>query len=164
MSRRTIRFGVVVGLIGGGLMAAWIMAVSAATGNGFLTPVNLIAHTFWDGAPLDGAFEPAALVLGVATHLTIAISIGLVLAALVEQRALDGGAVFLLAVMLGTGAWVVQAFAWPAVDGEASSSVVPWAFAGAHVIFSVGSALVLNRLERLSPDLPGTGSAVAVGA
>ena len=151
MTRRTARFGILVGLTGGTLMAMWVMAVSALTGHGFLTPVNLIAHTLWRGAPLDGQFTLASLELGLLIHLTISICIGLVLAVLVERQALDGAVVFFLALLLGMGAWVVQSFAWPSIDDAAGSSMVPWIFAMAHVIFSVGSAIALNRLINRSP-------------
>lgn len=151
MNRRTIQFGLLVGVIGGTLMALWIMTMSAVLGNGFVTPVNLIAHTFWRGAPIGGAFDLGALALGLAIHLTIAISLGLLLATLVERGALDGGVIFFLALGLGVSAWIVQAFAWPTLDPSASSAVTPWVFALAHVIFSVGAAVTLMRLEVVSP-------------
>lgn len=152
MNKRTLKFGVLIGLTGGTLMAAWIMIFSAITGNGFLTPLNLIAHTFWRDAPLDGAIRLGAIELGLLIHLTISISIGIVLAILVEHEELDGAMVFFLALGLGAGAWVVQTFAWSSIDGAASASMTPWVFAVAHVIFAVGSALVLRRLTAFAPE------------
>ena len=150
MQRRTIGFGLLVGLTGGSLMALWAMVALAATGHGFFTPVNLIAHTLWRGAPLDGSFVPAALILGLTVHLAISTAVGTTLAWFVVRGSLDGGIVFFLALGLGVGAWIVQAFAWPAVDNSASASFTPWVLAVAHVLFALGAALALNRLEQTS--------------
>lgn len=46
-------------------------------GNGFFKPVNLIAHTFDRGAPLDARFSIAALLIGIAS-VTVAALIALV--------------------------------------------------------------------------------------
>ena len=150
MQGRTIRFGLLVGLTGGSLMALWAMVALGATGHGFFTPVNLIAHTLWRGAPLGGGFVPTAFVLGLAVHLAISTAVGTVLAWFVVRGSLDGSVVFVLALGLGAGAWVVQAFAWPAVDSSASASFTPWVLAVAHVLFALGAALALNRLEQAS--------------
>lgn len=149
MNTRTLRFGLVVGVAGGLLMAAFAMSALAITGHGFFTVVNLIAHTFWKGAPLDGQFLPAAFALGLTVHLIISIAIGTMLAVLVERGALDGGTVFLLGIALGVSAWVVQSFAWPALDANASATFTPWVLAIAHLLFGVGSAMTLTKLEHL---------------
>jgi hypothetical protein len=150
MQVRTIRFGLLVGVTGGSVMALWAMGALAATGHGFFTPVNLIAHTAWRGAPLDGRFVPAAFALGLFIHLTISTIVGTVLAGFVERGSLDGGIVFFVAMVVGVVAWVVQAFAWPAVDSTASASFTPWVLAVAHVLFALGAAQALRRLEQTS--------------
>lgn len=148
MDLRTIRFGLAVGLIGGALMALWAMLALAVTGHGFWTPVNLIAHTFWHGAPLDGHFNVAAMALGLTVHLAIAATIGTVLASFVARGELDGGVIFIVALAVGFGAWVVQAFAWPSLDSSASSAFTPWVLATAHVVFALGAARALDHLLR----------------
>ncbi len=50
-------------------------------------------------------------------------------------------------LVLGMGAWAVQAFAWPALDSSASSTFTPWVFAVADMMFAVGAAMMLLRLE-----------------
>lgn len=147
MNGRTVKFGLLVGMVGGTGMAMWSMMALAVTGHGFWTPVNLIAHTFWKGAPLDGAFSMPALAIGMSVHLMISMAIGLVMAVLVEHRALDGLSVLTVGLVLGVGAWTVQAFAWPAVDSTASSTFTPWVFAVADVMFAMGAAMMLLRLE-----------------
>jgi hypothetical protein len=49
MSAVNARVGALAGLLGGVVMAMWSMVAFAATGAGFWTPVNLIAHTIWRG-------------------------------------------------------------------------------------------------------------------
>ncbi len=147
MNARTVKFGILVGLVGGMGMAMWSMMALAVTGHGFWTPVNLIAHTFWKGAPLGGAFSMPALAIGMGVHLMISMAIGLVMAVLVEHRVLDGLSVVTVGLVLGMGAWAVQAFAWPALDSSASSTFTPWVFAVAHMMFAVGAAMMLLRLE-----------------
>ncbi len=50
MTRSLPALGAVGGLLGGMVMAMWSMIVMWLTGEGLWTPLNLIAHTFWDGA------------------------------------------------------------------------------------------------------------------
>lgn len=61
MKTSTVRAGVTGGVLGGMVMAFWSMTVLWYTGAGFWMPLNLIAHTFWRWAPLNGTFSPAAL-------------------------------------------------------------------------------------------------------
>lgn len=61
MNAKTIRNGAVIGAVAGMMMAMWSMVALAVTGHGFWAPVNAIAHTVWDSAPLDGTFDVAAL-------------------------------------------------------------------------------------------------------
>jgi hypothetical protein len=44
-------------------MAIWSMIVLWLTGTGFWSPLNLIAHILWRGAPLGAAFSSGAQVL-----------------------------------------------------------------------------------------------------
>lgn len=148
MDLRTIRFGLAVGLIGGALMALWAMLALAITGNGIWTPLNLIAHTFWHDAPLDGQFSLAAMTLGLMVHLTISAIVGTVIASFVVRGALDGGVLFVVALAVGFSAWMVQAFAWPSIDSAASNAFTPWVLATAHVVFALGAARALERLLR----------------
>ncbi|MBS1849104.1 MAG: hypothetical protein JST73_12580, partial [Actinobacteria bacterium] len=73
--------------------------------------------------------------------------LGTVIAFLVERGSLDGGAIFLLAIGAGGTAWMLQAIAWTALDTQAHSAFTPWVLAVAHLVFAVGTATVLTRLE-----------------
>lgn len=154
MTTRTLRFGLLIGVTGGLLMAAFAMTAMAATGHGFFTIVNLIAHTFWKGAPVDGRFVAPAFILGLAIHLAISVTLGTLLAFLVERGALDGGIVFFIGLALGGSAWVVQAFAWPALDTTASAAFTPWILAVAHLVFALGAAWTLLRIEHRLDQRP----------
>ena len=147
MNKRVLKFGIWIGLIGGGLMALFAMTAMKLLGHGFLTPVNLFAHTFWADAPLNGSFTVASFELGLAIHLAISIAIGITLAFIVETGQLDTGTVFFLALGVGACAWIVQSFAWTAVDSDAHAAFTPWVLAVAHVVFALGAAWFLNRLE-----------------
>jgi hypothetical protein len=57
MNRQTLHSGALGGMLGGAMMAMWSMIVLWLTGVGFWTPLNLIAHTLWRGAPLDATFS-----------------------------------------------------------------------------------------------------------
>lgn len=147
MNRRTLRFGMLIGMVGGAAMAMGSMIVFAVTGRGFWMPVNLIAHTVWHGAPLNGAFSVPALLLGMTVHLSISMMIGIVMAVLIAYEEFHGLMVFVVALCLGMGAWVVQTFVWPAIDPTASAAFSPWIFAVAHALFSAGAAMALLRFE-----------------
>jgi hypothetical protein len=57
MNRQTLHSGALGGMLGGAMMAMWSMIVLWLTGVVFWTPLNLIAHTLWRGAPLDATFS-----------------------------------------------------------------------------------------------------------
>jgi hypothetical protein len=80
MNRQALRSGALGGMLGGAMMAMWSMVVLWLTGVGFWTPLNLIAHTLWRGAPLDATFSWGALLLGMVVHMMMATLLGMVFA------------------------------------------------------------------------------------
>jgi hypothetical protein len=64
-------------MAGGAVMAMFSMIMLRLAGSGFWTALNLIAHTFWRSAPVDGRFSVAALATGMAVHLTMAMLFGI---------------------------------------------------------------------------------------
>jgi hypothetical protein len=60
------------GLAGALVFLLFSMIYFVATGKGFWTPVNLIAHTIDRGAPLDGRFSLSALVIGFVSTAVVA--------------------------------------------------------------------------------------------
>jgi hypothetical protein len=81
MKARVVRAGIVGGIAGGAVMAVFSMMMLWLAGSGFWTPLNLIAHTFWRAAPLDGTFSGPALVIGMAVHMMMAMLFGTMIAA-----------------------------------------------------------------------------------
>ncbi len=141
MDIRSLRGGAVAGMLGGAMMAMFSMVALAATGKGFWTPVNLIAHTVWDEAPLDGAFSGGGLVVGIAVHMAVSMMLGVatVLVAGRVGRAAPGA----LAVGLGIAgmAWVGQRIVWPAIDEAAASAFTDWVLLVGHVPFGMVAGL-----------------------
>ena len=153
MNTRIARLGTLTGIFGGVAMALFAMTATALSGHGFFTLTNVIAHTLWHGAPLDGEYVFSALVIGLAVHLVVSITVGTVIAFFVERGSLDGGIVFLVAVVIGVGAWMTQSIVWPRLDDAAHNEFIPWVLAVAHVVFAVGGATALQRLgSRVATD------------
>jgi hypothetical protein len=141
MNTRVLRAGIAGGMTGGAVMGAFSMIMLWLAGSGFWTPVNLVAHTFWRSAPLDGRFSSAALVIGMAAHLTMAMLLGILIAAgavrLPGARSLVIAAGMLFTVLL----WAVMQYViWRAVDAAAARDFTPWVFAIAHLLFGMMGA------------------------
>lgn len=129
-------------------MALFAMTATWATGRGFFTVVNLFAHTFWNDAPMGGTFTLASFELGLLIHLVMSTIVGTTIAWLVAKGQLDAGIVILFGVGIGGAVWVVQAFAWPAIDADAQHQFTPWILASAHLVFALGAATFLTWLQR----------------
>ena len=144
MNRRIIGVGALTGLAGGTTMALFAMVATWATGRGLFTVVNAFAATFWQGAPTDHTFAPAAFALGLLIHLVVSIVVGTTIAWSVDRGQLDAGIIILLGVAVGTGAWVVQSVVWAAIDADAQQRFTPWILATAHLVFALGAAAFLT--------------------
>ena len=147
MNANLVRRGAIAGMIGGAVMAMWSMVVLAATGAGFWQPLDLIAHTVWRGAPLNGTFSAGALVLGMAIHMMTSAMLGVVIAG-AAQRLRSVGA---LAAGMGVGlsVWLVNQYAvWPLIDSASADRFTPWVFAVGHVMYGVATALVALRVTQ----------------
>ena len=145
MDSTVIRRGALAGMAGGVVMAMWSMLALAASGHGFFTPVNLIAHTIWNGAPLGGGFALGALALGMVVHLATSMMIGVGIAVVVQRLGADRARGAALGMAAGLGVWLVNQYVvWPALDSVAAGRFTPWVFALGHVMFGVvaGAAAV----------------------
>lgn len=138
---RVLRVGILAGIGAGAVMALWSMAAMWVTGSGFWLPMNLIAHTFYRSAPLDGTFSAAALFIGLAVHMTVASIFGIAIAGLAQRlrRArmlvIAGGLLFAVVV------WpLMQWGVWYSIDEPAAEGFKEWIFAGAHLIFGIAVA------------------------
>jgi len=128
-------------MIAGAVMALWAMAAMWVTGSGFWTQVNLIAHTFYRSAPLNGTFSASALVIGLAVHMTVASIFGTTIALLAQRMpgarslVIAGGVLFVAVV------WpVMQWEVWYRLDETAAEGLNDWIFAVAHLLFGLTAA------------------------
>jgi len=146
---RALRVGVPGGIAAGTVMALWSMAAMWVIGSGFWTPLNLIAHTFYRSAPLDGMFSPVAVVIGLAVHMTVASIFGIAIALLAgwlprtRVLVIVGGVLFVAVV------WpVMQWGVWYKLDETAAEGFSEWVFALAHLVFGlIAAGLAMIGIE-----------------
>jgi hypothetical protein len=142
MNTKILRAGVAGGMAGGAVMAMFSMIMLWAAGSGFWTPLNLIAHTVWRSAPLDGRFSVAALVIGMAVHLTMAMLFGTVIAAAAVRLPASRSLVIAAGMLFTALLWAVMQYGiWRAVDATAARDFTPWVFAVAHLMFGMLAAM-----------------------
>lgn len=144
------------GLVGGGVMAAFLMASFALQGRGLWTPVNAI------GATLPAYRPPASLVgfggasiAGLVLHLAVStlwgLAYGVILAAFVPRRIRSFGWESLYALGWGSMLWVfsglllfTQAFA-PVLVQIVSPT---WSFFVGHLVYALATAWLLAAWTR----------------
>jgi hypothetical protein len=141
MNARVMRAGIAGGIAGGMVMAAISMIDLWLAGSGFWTPLNLIAHTFWRAAPLDGTFSAAALVIGVGVHMTMAILVGTLIAAAAYRLPTARSLVIAGGMLFAALPWAVMQYGiWRAIDAAAAQASTGWVFAVAHLLFGMMAA------------------------
>ncbi len=143
LTRTLVRAGALAGLTGGAVMAMLSMVLMWLTGGGFWAPLNLIAHTFWRSAPLNGTFSAAALIIGLAIHMMMAAFFGLVI--VLVARHLPGVRSIVVAVgLLLVGAvWPAMQYGlWRAIDPVAARDFTPWVLAIGHLMFGILAATI----------------------
>lgn len=155
MDVKTIKVGALGGMLAGAMMAMFAMLamwLDNVSDTGFWTPVNLIAHTFWRGAPLDEEFSVGALILGIVVHMMMAMMLGAVIALIVSRIAAlraNLGSRLATGVAVGLMVWVVMQYViWPLVDEPAADAFTPWIFAVSHVVFGMTLAVTLYSVSR----------------
>lgn len=154
MPTRVIGAGGLGGLIGGVVMGMWSMVILWLTGVGFWAPLNLIAHTFWRGAPLGAGFSWRALVIGLVAHMVVSVLLGLLFAALAglaPARMVSQAMLPLWGVLYGLVVLLVNHYGiWPAIDEAAAEAFTPWVFAVGHALYGqvVGWTLAMMAPRR----------------
>lgn len=139
--RRALRVGVPTGIAAGVVFAVWSMVAMWLTGSGFWIPLNLIAHTFYRSAPLNGTFSAPALVIGLAVHMTVAIVFGTALVAIAQRLPASRSLVIAGGILFVAVVWpVMQYGVWYSIDEDAAEGFTDWIFAGAHLIFGLTAA------------------------
>lgn len=137
MQSKDVRDGALLGMAGGAMMAMWSMIALAVSGDGFWTPVNLIAHTVWRGAPLDGAFSAGGLALGLMLHMMLSAMLGVGIVTMARPAGHSVGAVVGVAFGVTAAAYVGQLVLWHAIDDASASAFTGWVLAVGHVAFAM---------------------------
>ncbi len=168
MNARVVRAGIASGIAGGAVMAVFSMMMLWLAGSGFWTPLNLIAHTFWRAAPLDGTFSAPALVIGMAVHMMMAMLFGTLIAAAAYRLPAARSLVIAGGMLFAAGLWAVMQYGiWRAIDAAAAQAFTPWVFAIAHLLFGMMAAFFAaiwitdadTRYEPAHASRPGRGAA-----
>jgi uncharacterized OsmC-like protein len=156
MVRGALKAGAIGGIIGGVMMAVWLMFILWLTGTGFWTLLNLITNTVWRSAPLGSKFSLAAVIIGLIVHVLVSFLFGSLI--VVAAWRLPGPRSLIIAsgALFGPVIWLVMQFGiWHAVDPAAAQVITPWVFAVAHLIFGLlaaATAAILTSDEKRSAD------------
>jgi hypothetical protein len=141
-------------MVGGMMMGMFAMLAMWLDGqreNGFWTPLNLIAHTLWRGAPLDYEFSAGGLVLGGIIHMMMSMGLGAAIAVLVSKVPRLGatlGSRVVTGVVIAMTVWVVMEYIiWPLIDSAAADAFTTWIFAVAHLVYGMITPLALYALS-----------------
>lgn len=138
---RALRVGVPSGLAAGVVMAVWSMLAMWLVGSGFWTPLNLVAHTFYRSAPLNGTFSVPGLFIGLAVHMIVASAFGVAIAALAYRLPATRSLVIAGGMLFGAVVWpIMQWGVWYRIDESAAEGFNGWVFALAHLIFGMLAA------------------------
>jgi hypothetical protein len=146
--------GVVGGLLGGAFMILPALAYGFISGRGPWYPVNLVAATalpyLQTMTPEQIArFDPAALVVGLVTHLIVATSLGLVFAVLLPTLP---GRPPIWALIVGPLLWLgATLLVLPQVN-PAMSRFLDWPSFG---LANIGYGLVMGFWVEGTPRVPG---------
>jgi hypothetical protein len=161
MDARTITRGTMAGMVGGMMMGMFAMLAMWLDGQpetGFWTPLNLIAHTVWRGAPLDAEFSGGALVLGGVIHMMMSMGLGAAVAVIVSKASRLGrslGSRVLTGLVIAMTVWIVMDFIiWPLIDSAAADAFTTWIFAVAHAVFGMTAPLALHALSASARTVP----------
>ena len=158
MNTRTTTRGALVGMAAGMMMAMWSMIALAATGHGFWAPLDLIAHTVWRSAPLDGTFSAGALAIGLMAHMMLSAGLGIAIATIADRFDYARSTAGIAFAVTGV-AWVAGLVLWHAIDETAAAAFTGWILAVGHVIFAMTAAagtiaLADHRSARTSTSHP----------
>ncbi|HUY75692.1 MAG TPA: DUF6789 family protein [Ktedonobacterales bacterium] len=138
-----IGWGAIAGLVGGIIMAMFMMIVTALTGMGFLAPLYGIAATFNPSWAMTKGFDLAPILVGLMLHMVNAAVFGLIFTVLARRlfpRALTLPAAVVTGMVWGLIVLVVNQFAvLPLVDtplATATGSIFGWWLVG-HLMYGV---------------------------
>lgn len=148
-AKEMVTGGVVAGIIGGMLMAMVMMMATAAGGMGFLTPLRLIAATFYGKDAMTGG---GPLIVGLVMHMMNAMVFGVIFAWIAGRR-LPAMQALMAGVAFGVAIWAVVTFGGlpmlnPMMRERVAMMAVAWFMA--HVAFGIGVGSAPRLRRRLA--------------
>jgi len=144
----TIRYGVIAGAAGGLAEIAWVSLYALATGGN----AAILARGVTTAAGVNALIPAVSVGLGVAVHMTLAVTLGLGLAfAWRAFSAKRGGSVnpypFMLAALAGV--WGINFFVVLPLVSPAFIHMVPYAVSlTSKLLFGLAAAAVLRRQNK----------------
>ena len=159
-----IKRGATLGMVAGAMMAMFSMVAMAAAGDGFWTPLNAIAHTLWNGAPLNGQFSARALIVGMVAHMATSMMLGVAVAGATRSLRRNQLATVGVATMLAMTMWAVQLAVWSSISRSAFDAFTPWVLLVGHAVFGMTAGVLVARSAATSVTLPTSDVRQAVGA
>jgi hypothetical protein len=140
----------VSGLLGGLTIGVWSAVSYGLGGRGWWRPLNLVAHTVWRGAPLDGRLDTGALVVAVLVFAVGGVVVIAPYAVLAHGAGLSGPLLVLLAGAYANVVWVVGDYLlWPKLDAVAAHAFSPGVAWVAHLVGGLVAGLCLVGVHRL---------------
>jgi hypothetical protein len=143
----TVRFGAIAGAAGGLAEIAWVTLYAEATGRN----AAILARGVTTATGVGALLPAAPMILGVAVHMTLAVTLGVVLAftwrVLSANRALSVKPYpFTLALLVGV--WAVNFFVVLPIVSPAFIHMVPYTVSlASKLLFGLAAAEVIRRQD-----------------
>jgi len=136
--------GVIAGLIATTVFVIYLAITFAVTHGSPWTPFNLIAHSFWRGAPTDGAFSIGALLLGLVATFLVGVVLALIFAVVMANIVIGPLEIILVTTIVSNVLWVLGHYLiWPALDAEAAEEFTHLTAWLGHALYGLVVGVVL---------------------
>lgn len=145
--RTTVLRVIIAGVIGGLAFALFSMIWFGLGDRTAWYPLNLVAHTLWRGAPVDGGFHPGAAVLGVITLGAVGVLAIAPFAVLAVGAGMNPLVAIIGASIYANVIWVFGHYlVWEKLDPVSATSFAPGAAWTAHFVAGLAAGAALVRL------------------
>ncbi|HEX5542977.1 MAG TPA: hypothetical protein VFX60_15680 [Micromonospora sp.] len=136
------------GLVGGLAFALFSMIWFGFGGDGFWRPLNLVAHTFWRGAPTSGAFHLGAAVLGLVVLAVVGVLVLAPFAVLAIGAGMSAPIAIVGASIYANVVWVIGHYlVWGKLDPVAAAEFSPGVAWIAHFVAGLVGGIALVGLD-----------------
>ncbi|MDH3291139.1 MAG: hypothetical protein OEO20_04000 [Gemmatimonadota bacterium] len=147
MNARTFREGILVGLLGAAIIAAWFFVVDAVAGRPFFTPAMLGSAFFWGlRDPLQVQITMQTVLAYSMAHVLSLVLVGLIASAVASQVERTPSTLFLAIVLFAAfefGFYIVVAVLGQPLLG----ALAWWSVAASNAVAAAGMGYALWRLR-----------------